>query len=48
MKKLQSSTAAKVCAVIVLLCAAFGMGVFGVRAVLSFGSVADDDWQGSD
>ena len=47
MKKLQSSTAAKVCAVIVLLCAAFGMGVFGVRAVLSFGSVADDDWQGS-
>ena len=45
MKKLQSSTAAKVCAWIVLLCAALGAGVFGVRAVLSFQSVASDSWQ---
>lgn len=45
MKKLQSNTAAKVCAWIVLLCAAFGAGVFGVRAVLSFQSVASDSWQ---
>ena len=47
MKKLQYSAASKVCAVIVLLAAAFGAGVFGVRAVLSFGSVADDSWQSS-
>lgn len=47
MKKLQCSTAAKVCAWIVLLAAAFGAGVFGVRAVLSFGSVVDDNWQSS-
>ena len=47
MKKLQGNAVAKVCAVIVLLAAAFGTGVFGVRAVLSFGSVADDSWQGS-
>lgn len=45
MKKLQSSTAAKVCAWIVLLCAALGAGVFGVQAVLSFQSVASDSWQ---
>ena len=45
MKKLQGSTAAKVCAWIVLLCAALGAGVFGVRAVLSFQSVASDSWQ---
>ena len=45
MKKLQCSAAAKVCAWIVLLAAAFGAGVFGVRAVLSFGSVVDDNWQ---
>ena len=47
MKKLQCSAAAKVCAWIVLLAAAFGAGVFGVRAVLSFGSVVDDNWQSS-
>lgn len=47
MKKLQCSTAAKVCAWIVLLAAAFGASVFGVRAVLSFGSVVDDNWQSS-
>ena len=41
MKKLQGSTAAW----IVLLCAALGAGVFGVRAVLSFQSVASDSWQ---
>ena len=45
MKKLQSSTAAKVCVWIVLLAAAWGAGVFGVRAVLSFQSVASDSWQ---
>lgn len=45
MKKLQSSAAAKVCAWIVLLAAALGAGVFGVRAVLSFQSVANDSWQ---
>ena len=47
MKKLQGSAAAKACVWIVLLCAAFGAGVFGVRAVLSFGSVAGDSWQAS-
>ncbi|RKI67677.1 sensor histidine kinase [bacterium 1xD42-67] len=47
MKRLQSNTAAKVCAVLILLAAAFGTGVFGVRAVLSFGSVADSSWQDS-
>ncbi|MCI9295043.1 MAG: hypothetical protein HFF48_07410, partial [Lawsonibacter sp.] len=47
MKRLQSNTAAKVCAVLILLAAAFGTGIFGVRAILSFGSVADGDWQGS-
>ena len=47
MKKLQSNPAAKLCAVIVLLCAVFGAGVFGVRAVLSFGSVVDGSWQDS-
>lgn len=45
MKKLQSSTAAKVCAWVLLLCAALGAGVFGVRAVLSFQSVMTDSWQ---
>ena len=43
--KLQKNRWAKLCAVLVLLAAAFGTGVFGVRAVLSFGSVADDSWQ---
>ena len=47
MKRLQSNTAAKVCAVLILLAAAFGTGIFGVRAILSLGSVADGDWQGS-
>ena len=47
MKKLQSNPAAKLCAVVVLLCAVFGAGVFGVRAVLSFGSVVDSSWQDS-
>ncbi len=47
MKKLQGNAVAKACAVIVLLAAAFGTGVFGVRAVLSFGSVTDDNWQSS-
>ena len=45
MKKLQSSVIAKVCAWIVLLAAALGAGVFGVRAVLSFQSVMTDTWQ---
>ena len=45
MKKLQSSVIARVCAWIVLLAAALGAGVFGVRAVLSFQSVASDSWQ---
>ena len=47
MKGLQSNAAAKVCAVLILLATTFGAGVFGVRAVLSFGSVADNSWQGS-
>jgi len=46
-KKLQGNTIAKLCAWAVLLAAAFGTGIFGVWAVLSFGSVADDSWQGS-
>ena len=45
MKKLQSSVIAKVCAWIVLLAAALGAGVFGVRAVLSFQCVMTDTWQ---
>ncbi|MCI9155773.1 MAG: HAMP domain-containing histidine kinase [Lawsonibacter sp.] len=45
MKKLQGNTAAKVCAWIVLLAAAWGAGVFGVRALLSFQSVPSDSWQ---
>lgn len=47
MKKLQGNLIAKLCAWAVLLAAAFGTGIFGVRAVLSFGSVADDSWQSS-
>ena len=47
MKKLQGNFIAKLCAWAVLLAAAFGTGIFGVRAVLSFGSVADDSWQSS-
>ncbi len=47
MKRLQGNTIAKLCAWAVLLVAAFGTGIFGVQAVLSFGSVADDSWQSS-
>ncbi len=47
MKKLQGNAIAKACAWIVLLAAALGVGVFGVRAVLSFQSVAQDSWQSS-
>ena len=47
MKKLQGNIIAKVCAWIVLLAAAFGAGVFGVRALVSFQSVASDSWQNS-
>ncbi len=47
MKKLQGNIIAKVCAWIVLLAAAFGAGVFGVRALISFQSVASDSWQNS-
>ena len=47
MKRLQGNTIAKLCAWAVLLVAAFGTGIFGVRAVLSFGSVADNSWQDS-
>ena len=47
MKKFQKNRWAKLCAVLVLLCAAFGTGVFGVRAVLSFGSASDSNWQSS-
>ena len=39
MKRLQGNTIAKLCAWAVLLVAAFGTGIFGVQAVLSFGSV---------
>ena len=45
MKKLQCSTAAKVCAVLVLLAAAFGAGVFGVRALISSVSITRSSWQ---
>ena len=48
MKKLQGNAIAKVCAWVLLLCAVFGAGVFGVQAVLSFQSVASDSWQYSD
>ncbi|WP_251318779.1 sensor histidine kinase [Flintibacter muris] len=47
MNKLQGNVIAKLCAWAVLLAAAFGAGIFGVRAMLSFGSVADDSWQNS-
>ncbi len=45
MKRLQDNAIAKLCAWIVLLCATFGAGVFGVRALLSFQSVVTDTWQ---
>ena len=47
MKKLQGNAIAKVCAWVLLLCAVFGAGVFGVQAVLSFQAVASDSWQDS-
>ena len=45
MKKLQGNAAAKVCAWVLLLSAAFGAGVFGVRALLSSVSVTRSSWQ---
>lgn len=47
MKKLQGNPIAKACAWAVLLAAAFGACVFGVRGALSAQSVFDDSWQGS-
>ncbi len=47
MKKLQNSLAAKVCVWVVLLAAAFGTGLFGVQARVSFRSVVSDSWQDS-
>ena len=47
MKKLQCSAAAKICAVLVLLAAAFGAGVFGVRALISSVSITRSSWQDS-
>ena len=47
MKKLQCSAAAKICAVLVLLAAAFGAGVFGVRALVSSVSITRSSWQDS-
>jgi len=46
-KKLQCSAAAKICAVLVLLAAAFGAGVFGVRALVSSVSITRSSWQDS-
>jgi len=46
-KKLQCSAAAKICAVLVLLAAAFGAGVFGVRALISSVSITRSSWQDS-
>ena len=45
MKKLQGNAAAKACAWVLLLSAAFGAGVFGVRALLSSVSVTRSSWQ---
>ncbi len=47
MKKLQCSAAAKICVVLVLLAAAFGAGVFGVRALVSSVSITRSSWQDS-
>jgi len=47
MKGLQENRWAKLCAVIILLCAAFGTGVFGVRTILSANSAIDDNLQTS-
>ena len=45
MKKLQGSTIAKVCAVIVLLCAAFAAGIFGIKTLMTISDVTVDHWQ---
>ena len=45
MKKLQGNAAAKVCAWVLLLSAAFGAGVFGVRALLSSVALTRSSWQ---
>ena len=45
MRRLQENRWAKLCAVLVLLAAAFGAGVFGVRALLSSMAVTRDSWQ---
>ena len=47
MKRLQCSAVAKICAVLVLLAAAFGAGVFGVRALVSSVSITRSSWQDS-
>ncbi len=47
MKRLQCSAVAKICAVLVLLAAAFGAGVFGVRALISSVSITRSSWQDS-
>ena len=47
MKKLQSSAAAKACAILLLLISAFGAAMFGVRAVLAFQYVTEESWQSS-
>ena len=47
MKKLQGNAAAKVCAWVLLLAAAFGAGVFGVRALISSVSITRSSWQDS-
>ena len=47
MKKLQSSAAAKACAILLLLISAFGAAMFGVRAVLAFQYVTRESWQDS-
>ena len=45
MRRLQENRWAKLCAVFVLLTAAFGAGVFGGRALLSSMAVTRDSWQ---
>ena len=47
MKALRENIWIKVLAWVVLLCAAFGTGVFGVRTVLAMQAVMSDSWQGS-
>ena len=45
MKKLQSSTAAKLCAVIVLLVAVFAAVLYGLRTWICVWTVTSDNWQ---